>query len=258
MIEGSAEILENVPRGSGVFRMSLDFPGLSRAAAPGRFVMVKVAEGLDPLLRRPFSIHDALPDGTVALLYKVVGRGTEILSRKKAGERLSVLGPLGAGFNVEGIAGPVCLVGGGMGVAPLVFLARVLGRMNITGKVLLGGRSACDVFCADVFSGLGFETIISTDDGSLGCCGFVTSPLGDVFNNESGKPAVFACGPHGMLKAVAVLCMENNVPCQVSLESVMACGMGACLGCALPRPGGGNFHVCTDGPVMDAKRLFAA
>ena len=255
MIEGRAEILENAPKGPGVFRILLHLPALARNAAPGQFVMARVSDGLDPLLRRPFSIHDVFPDGSFALLYKVVGRGTEILSEKRAGELLDVLGPLGKGFGLSDQKGLVCIVGGGIGAAPLVFLARALARKGISGRVLLGGRTGSDVLCADVFSSLGFETRIATDDGSQGCCGFVTGLLEDDLTSPNPPEKVFGCGPHAMLEAVARICLSNKVPCEISLESVMACGMGACLGCALPRPEGGHFHVCADGPVMDASKL---
>lgn len=255
MIEGRARILENAPMGGSVFRMKLHFPAMAREASPGRFVMLRVSEGADPLLRRPFSIHDAFSDGSLAILYKVVGRGTGILAEKRAGEELDVLGPLGRGFGLEGLNGPVLIVGGGIGAAPLVFLARELAQKGISGRVLLGGRTGADILCADVFSSLGFEMKIATDDGSQGFCGFVTRLLEDELAPAHPPEKVFACGPHAMLEAVAATCMARKVPCEISLESAMACGMGACLGCALPRPEGGHFHVCIDGPVMDAGRL---
>ncbi len=252
MFEKRVKIKKNEELGPGYFRMELDCPEIAAAGAPGQFVMVRVTEALSPLLRRPFSISDVDAGGSIALLIRVVGEGTRILSEKKAGESVDVLGPLGKGFDIGGLSGPALLVGGGIGAAPLIFLARRLAEKGVPGRVLLGGRTAADILCAPVFESLGMEAETATEDGSLGRKGLVTELLAQALTPGASAFTVFSCGPEGMLKAVAGMCRRSGAACQLSLEAAMACGMGACLGCATPRSGGGYLHVCTDGPVVSA------
>lgn len=248
-----AEILAMRGLTEDVFHCTLRAPRIAAAARPGQFVMVRVSEGLDPLLRRPFSLHRVEGD-TLGLLFKVVGKGTALLAAARAGEWLSVLGPLGRGFS-QGSEAANLLVGGGMGIAPLLFLAWRLrqDRPEQALVVLLGARHRREVASlVDDFASLGCVVHVATDDGSLGHHGLVT----DLFDRApAGKHRVAACGPWPMLRAVARHCRERGHACEVSLETMMACGLAACLGCAVPRPGGGYAHVCRDGPVFAAREV---
>ncbi len=236
-----------------IFRLSLDAPKIAAAAQPGQFVMVRTGESLDPLLRRPFSIHKVIGE-TVALLYKVVGKGTRVLTSLGPGDSVDVVGPLGRGFDLDG-PGPRCLVGGGMGIAPLYFLARQILQQD-TGPnppILLGARTRAELqVLADEFTELGFVVLTATDDGSLGHHGLVTELLDDILHRVR---LVQVCGPVPMMRTVARQCDRARVPCQVSLETHMACGLGACLGCTCPAREGGYKHVCKDGPVLSADEV---
>lgn len=237
-------------------RLSLECPDIARAARPGQFVMIRTGVGKDPLLRRPFSIHQTTSQGQIQIYFKVVGRGTEILAHVKKGEMISVFGPLGKGFRIAESA-PSCLIGGGLGIAPMLFLAKRISQIkNDCSKdlIILGGRSRHEVEpLIDDFQQLGIRIVAVTDDGSYGQHGLVT----DVFNSHD-LPAdcvVYCCGPEPMMARIGGLCKKRHLRCQVSVESVMACGMGACLGCSKPTKSGVYAHVCLDGPVFDAEDM---
>jgi dihydroorotate dehydrogenase electron transfer subunit len=233
-----------------IYRLILQAPDIAGAAHPGQFVMVRVADRFDPLLRRPFSIHQQSADGTIGLLFKALGRGTDILANAAEGERLDLVGPLGRGFDLAHKQ-PVCLIGGGMGIAPLYFLAK---RLLITGRVpgqdyvLLGARMRKEVsLLADEFRELGYTVQVATDDGSMGHHGFIPELLGPVL---PAVVRVYTCGPRPMMKAIVSRCQRADVSCQVSLETHMACGLGACLGCTVEGVEGNYVHVCKQGPVF--------
>ncbi|MFZ4395690.1 MAG: dihydroorotate dehydrogenase electron transfer subunit [Kiritimatiellia bacterium] len=234
----------------------LHAPEIAHTARPGQFIHLRVT-GLEPsALRRPFSIYHAAGD-LVSVLYKTVGRGTEQLSRLRAGDTLSVMGPLGNGFPIEtGCRTPI-LVAGGYGVAPLVFLAR---HLPTRGIVMIGGRTAADILCADDFIDLGWEVRIATLDGSRGTTGLVTVLLDDWFARHAMQPATFyACGPDGMLRAVGERATRTGAHAWLSLDKHMVCGVGACLACVqrLRRPDGTTWiaRVCRDGPVFAAQEI---
>jgi dihydroorotate dehydrogenase electron transfer subunit len=225
------------------------------AAEPGQFAMVKVSDGIDPLLRRPFSIHRMLAGdaGEFELLFRAVGSGTRLLARAQVGDRVDVLAPLGRGFRL--VEGRPLLVGGGVGVAPLLFLAEALLHQGAAPKLLLGGRADRDILCHDDFACLAVPYALATEDGSLGEPGLVTRLLeGELGDREAGT-TVYACGPSPMLAAVAALCHAAGVSCQVSLEAHMACGVGACLGCVVPGTREPYLRVCKEGPVFDADEI---
>lgn len=250
-----AEIVHQEALGPQIFRMTLRAPEIAAAARPGQFVMVRVAEGHDPLLRRPFSIHQTTDAGLVRILYKVLGKGTAILADMTPGKHLNLVGPLGRGFD-QSRAESVCLVGGGMGMAPLYFLAKdILRRMRIPRPVvLLGARTAAEIVrLARDFADLGLEPHVATDDGTMGHHGTVVGLL-PVHLDPGQQWSICTCGPHPMMKAVATTCRQHDWKCQVSLETMMACGISACLGCAVPAAdlAGPYLHVCKDGPVFEA------
>jgi len=255
-------ILWNKEVGPRLYRMGLGAPAMAAGAVPGCFVMVRVPGRSAPLLRRPFSVHGLIGDGEdpagLEILYRVVGPGTARLAECVAGGTLDVLGPLGRGFRLAGPSDRVIIVGGGMGAAPLVFLARTLvSRWGAAGDmtVFIGAGCEADIIGAEIFQELGADTVITTDDGSCGRHCLVTSPLEEYV--EGHRPdVVYACGPTAMLKCVAQLTAVRGIPCQISVETMMACGVGACLGCALESTGRGTYlHACTDGPVFDATRV---
>lgn len=253
-------VVRNESLGSDIYRLTVNGPQIAKQALPGQFVMVQTAPGQDPLLRRPFSIHQVFDNGNIQILFKVVGRGTRIIANLKEGDSLSVLGPLGKGFRAVSPDSNICMVGGGMGIAPLLFLGKWLLNNGLTGKLvaLLGARSAEEVNqLADDFNRLNINTAIATDDGSLGHHGLVTDLMKtELKSNE--KWQVLTCGPYPMMRGVVAICKELSYPCQVSMETMMACGMGACLGCAISKPNDLNSyqHVCKDGPVFDMSEII--
>jgi len=244
-----------------VVRLTFDAPDIAAAALPGQFVMIQIGPGEDPLLRRPFSIHQTSNDGSLQILFKVVGRGTGLLAQRLVGEQLSILGPLGKGF-VLGEPGAACLIGGGMGIAPMLFLASRFSQqslldeaLRVMPRVILGARNRQELepLVAD-FQKLGIEVLAATDDGSFGHHGLVTDVLKGL--NLTRDFTVYSCGPRPMMAAIHHLCLKEKISCQVSVETVMACGMGACLGCAVPLRTGGYGHACSDGPVFDSGDLL--
>jgi len=249
-----ATVVENQQVATDIFRIIFT---AAIPAAPGQFLMLRAGEGLDPLLRRPFSLHGAAADGTWAVLYRVVGKGSAWLSRRRPGEKISVLGPLGNGFTLShpGRDRRICLVGGGMGVAPLPFLAeKLLAAGNQHVSVFLGFRSRADMVCVDQLKKLsGCSVELATDDGSAGHHGLVT----DLLDRASlRQPFLHVCGPLPMMRAVAGLAAARGWPGEASLETMMACGMSACLGCAIPKKNNqGYWHACKDGPVLDMESI---
>ncbi len=238
------------------YRLTLEAPRISAAAQPGQFIMAACGTTFDPLLRRPISIHQISPEArTLQLLFKVVGRGTELLSTSQPGDVVSLIGPLGRGFHLANEA-PVCLVGGGIGTAPLLFLAKKILAQPVSPDscvVFLGARTAAEASqFATAFIELGCEVRIATDDGSLGHHGLVSDLLPPYLPTAK---KVYVCGPFAMMASIASLCHNAAVPCEVSLEAHMACGLGACLGCTIQGAEGLYKHVCKHGPVFNAEEV---
>jgi dihydroorotate dehydrogenase electron transfer subunit len=217
--------------------------------------MVHAGKGYDPLLRRPFSVHQVVEGGLVQILVKVIGTGTEAIASMEVGCNMDVLGPFGRGFAIASDYQHI-LVGGGIGIAPLIFLAKSMLR-NIEPssiKVLLGARTGSEITTLkDDFESMGLEVTAITEDGSLGQKGLVTELMADI---QQENPMFYSCGPYPMLRAAVTICRENNWSCQVSMETMMACGLAACLGCAVMRADmKGYLHVCKDGPVFNADEV---
>lgn len=258
--EEQAEILRQEQLTPEIFRLTLQAPEIACCARPGQFVMIRTSTCYDPLLRRPLSIHQTIGNTQVQLLYKVVGKGTRLLASMRPGQQLSLTGPLGRGFDVAKKSA-ICLIGGGMGIAPLYFLAREILRATDAIPqcvVLLGARTAGELGpLPRDFRDIGVtQTHIATDDGSLGHHGFVVELLPQHLDVKQ-KWTVCTCGPHPMMKGVVRECRKQGWECQVSLETMMACGISACLGCAVPRAdlSGPYLHVCKDGPVFKAEEV---
>ena len=216
--------------------------------APGQFVMVRVPSDA-AFIRRPFGVA-GFENGACEICFKVIGAGTQSLANAKAGDRVSVLGPLGNGFEIADAKKHV-LVAGGYGIGPIVGLAR---HMLAEGKECIigyGAASSEHLLYMDVLKNLGCELRITTEDGSEGTKGLVTDVLKDV----SSDSAIYCCGPDGLSKAMAELGEKNGSRVQVSLEKYMACGLGLCLGCVCESVDGRNLRVCREGPVFDASKL---
>ncbi len=242
----------------GCYEMQVRVPAISREARPGQFVHVRPGTTLDPLLRRPLSLYDVDPGtDSITLLYKVVGRGTDLLKRVKPREYVDIMGPLGRGFTLPDPALSTLLVGGGMGVAPLVFLARMLKERGNGVRALYGvGQAAAATVYEGKFAELGVCSRVATMDGSLGFKGTVIELLHDEVDPGQVN-MIYSCGPEVMMKAVASYAYRYGIAGEVSLEEYMACGVGACLGCArkLKADDSQYVQVCKDGPVFAISRL---
>jgi dihydroorotate dehydrogenase electron transfer subunit len=238
-------------------RFVVEAPDVGRIAQPGQFVMVKVSEGTAPLLRRPLGLHDADANG-FELFFRIAGQGTALLAKKRPGDRLDVIGPLGRGFTVAPGGRTSWLVGGGRGIAPLYFLARALKTAGARPVVFYGGRNLAEIPLRDRLEHAGFELLCSTDDGGFGFAGFVTA-LVEKELAGTAPDIVYACGPDPMMKTLAKTLAKRGVPAEFSLESIMGCGVGACWGCVHRiRDGSGDgwVKICEEGPVFPGERIL--
>ncbi len=250
-----APILRQEQVAPGCWLLDFRCPEIAVSALPGQFVMVRTADGFDPLLRRPFSLHMVRGE-TISILYRVVGRGTELLSHKGPGDAVDVVGPLGQGFSLDRDSGTVVMVAGGLGIAPLAYLAQRTRERFPSRRMMLfyGTRTQEEMVPLDVFQAAGVEVNPATEDGSRGERGFITDVVSARLS--SLEDAVFrVCGPHPMVKALDSVLSDRRQVVEVSLEALMACGLGACLGCAVATRGGYR-HVCQDGPVFRLEELF--
>ena len=242
--------------GPAVYQMKLECPEVAKEAKPGQFITVKCEEGI--LLWRPFSIAGVEEGRFISLFYKTVGPGTEWLAQAQEGDILDLRGPLGGnGFTINSEIKNSILVAGGIGIAPLIFLSRSLCSLgNPEPLFLIGAKDGFSI----IWPPLEYKIAgvrIATEDGSLGYRGTVTELLENTLSAKQ-LPAdtrmIYAVGPRPMLKVVAEIAKEHQIPCEVSLETIMACGVGACLGCAISTTSG-NQRVCKDGPVFDAAKV---
>jgi dihydroorotate dehydrogenase electron transfer subunit len=261
-----ATILFNQELSPSYRRIGLLAPEFGGGFRAGQFVMVRPPQVQDPLLPRAFSIYRvSSPAGgpAVEMLYKIVGKGTQCLARMEPGQPLEILGPLGNGFTLPGDGEQGILVAGGIGVPPIAALACELSRQpSAIGhqQVFLGGRTAEDILCLEDFETAGAEVHVTTEDGSQGHRGLITDLLEPFLRAASGGPVtIYTCGPAGMLAAVARLAERHDARCQTSVEANMACGFGACMGCAVEArsaTGAPAYRlVCKEGPVFDSREL---
>ncbi|MBE0478467.1 dihydroorotate dehydrogenase electron transfer subunit [Candidatus Aerophobetes bacterium] len=253
------KVLSNRCIKPGHFRLAFRVPVSFPEAVPGQFVHIKVGEGPVPLLRRPFSISNYTP-GKIQIIYAVVGQGTKILSHAKRGDYLDMLGPAGKGFCICEEAKTHLLIGGGMGAAPLVFLARKIlkkVKKDSSISVFLGFKTKQEIILKEEFaknSIIGLQ--IATEDGSFGYRGLVSELFEDYLKkiSSTSKFSIYACGPLQMLKTVARLSFDYDIFSQVSMEEIICCGVGACRGCVI-KGTAGYMRVCQEGPVFDAKKI---
>ena len=247
------------PLAAGMWRMVLSTPlWQGDDPCPGQFIMLRVAEGSDPLLARPFGISGfgRKEEGAdVEIMYRVVGRGTRAMERWRPGQPATFLGPLGRGFVLPPEGTASLLVAGGVGLPPLLALVRKMEALGRAGELsLIYGEASSDRLVdlgTDLFPGL--ETATCTEDGSCGTRGLVTGLL-EAKNNGQGRH-LFVCGPNPMMKAVMDLTVHRCLSAQYSLEARMACGFGVCSGCAAKLASGNYVRVCREGPVFDGSEL---
>jgi dihydroorotate dehydrogenase electron transfer subunit len=261
-----AEVVECenlAPAHPGHFRLIINSEFIASIARPGQFVHI-LPESAELMLRRPISIMSVDKSiHTVSVIFRVIGEGTNILSKLNAGDIVDTIGPLGNGFEIDPHS-PAVIIGGGVGIPPLVFLAEKLKSSGFSTdpnqkksmRVFLGARDQETLVCLKEFRALGIRPTITTEDASEGMPGFVTDAL-RAGHNYSGD-IVYACGPLPMLRAVSKWADEWGLKCFISMENKLGCGFGACLGCSIPVRDGDNVHyerVCVEGPAFDSKRV---
>jgi len=254
----TAKIITHI-QASGICTMNIFAPEIANMAKPGHFVMVYLDKG-EHLLPRPISIYDADKiEGCITLVYAIVGAGTKIMSQWPPGHNLRVLGPLGNGFdmeteikqqNVSSINKKVALVGGGIGTAPLFFLAKELNEINVPMDIFLGFRQSTPRLSRS-FENLSDSLTIVTEEGGGKNIGYVT----DFLPSAPDYFCIFSCGPTPMFKALAQYAKTHNIPCQISVEERMACGLGACKGCVVKTQTGYQL-CCESGPVFDSREVL--
>lgn len=246
------EVTQNLHITNDYFAIHLKCPVSLPQILPGQFAEVLVSNSTTTYLRRPFSFYDVdYEQNVLSLLIKKIGDGTVALSKLKEGDILNLIYPLGNSFSLpEGKK--ALLIGGGVGIAPMLLLSKLLYEKEFQPDVLIGGRTLNDIVEPEKYKPFG-EVFITTDDGSAGEKGMVTQH--SLFSDNVKKYSIiYACGPDPMMKAVARVASENDIPCEISLENTMACGIGACL-CCVVETIDGNKTTCIDGPVFDTRKL---
>lgn len=264
MIDEQVCFLTNEAVAEDFYLARLEAPYIAARIEPGQFVNIEVSTSVFPLLRIPLSVCAVNSDaGIIDILYEDMGSKTRLLSQCGPGDKTRCLGPLGKGFAIPSAGSRAILVGGGIGVPPMLYWGLTLGQRNCPVTLLVGARSRGKHLPDHLLAPAAAVVRRATDDGSLGHAGLVTDLLRDELLGE-GDCTVYCCGPHGMMQAVAAVCREFQVPCQVSLEEYMACGIGICVGCAVELEGEDEIsssdytrygRVCVDGPVFDAQKV---
>lgn len=261
MLVEAGVVVENNILSDDVRCMVIHAPQVAAKARPGQFVMVKNENG-GTFLRRPFGIADVNPvQGRILIIYRVLGKGTQELAAMEEAMEISVEGPLGKGFSFAGdnSGEKTLLIGGGLGIAPLIYTARQLAMDNPDNKpvFLLGIRSEQELFWQEFLQDFTEKIYITTNDGTAGMKGFAIDALPAVLGDYDIKH-IKICGPNIMMEGLAKKAMAENIECQVSLEKRMACGIGVCLGCTFQGLASGKrWKICHDGPVFPAQEVFA-
>jgi dihydroorotate dehydrogenase electron transfer subunit len=247
----SLQVIENKNLTHDIYTLELSSATLLPEIKPGQFVQAKVEGSPDTFLRRPLSVHDVnYEKKTIKLLIQIAGKGTRKLSQLNPGDYLNIIYPLGNSFTLPQKGQKILLAGGGCGVAPLLFLGRYLKNESFIPDILLGFRNSERIIEYNEYAEIG-KVYITTEDGSTGEKGFITDhPI----LAEQKFDIVYCCGPDPMMKAIAKYCRKNNTDCEVSLENLMGCGIGACL-CCVVETVKGNICTCIDGPVFNIKTL---
>lgn len=254
MFQVKADVISKEEISPGVFNLTLISPEISRSAKPGQFVHVLCGDQNDKfLLRRPFSIHRVVPGRAFEILFQVVGGGTDKLSRVRIHDALDIIGPLGTGFKYSPEIKSALLLAGGLGVAPLLFLAEELTENNVMFYAMLGAKTRTKLLRYIDFKRLAKKTFAATEDGSFGHDGTVVALLNRTVH-QLRPQVIYACGPEKMLQKISETAEDFGIDCQVSIETKMACGIGACLGCTYATKQGFKL-TCKDGPVFNGRDI---
>ncbi len=253
-----AELVKKEQLKPDIYKFSVKAPSIVETAKPGNFIEIRVTDQTEPFLRRPISIYNLdRENGILEFIFQVKGKGTDILAKREVGSQIDIIGPVGYGTFQYADYEKIAIIGGGIGVFPLYELAKCAKAENKEVTTYLGFRSKDFVVLKEEFKKVSNQLILTTDDGSYAEKGFAINYLEK--DIEAGKiDSIYACGPLPMLRAVQKLALEKEIPCQVSLEEKMACGLGVCLGCAVktaksPKDAPEYWHVCKAGPVFQAK-----
>lgn len=252
-LQGMYKVVSNKKLCPKFYCLAFDAPNVAKKTIPGQFVHIRTNEGFEPFFRRPFSVYRA--QKYVEIFYEVVGPGTKLLSQKKKGDSIDVLGPVGTPFTMpsKDIKQAV-MIGGGIGIAPFLALSDVLKKKKVEMIVLYGGRSKEHVYPMKEFKENGCKVFISTDDGSIGVKGRVSELFSKIDCNPK-TTMIYTCGPHAMMEAVQKFAKQNHLKGEAACEEVMACALGACLGCSI-KTTSGYKTVCYEGPVFDLQEVI--
>ncbi len=254
-------LVERIPLDGPYTTLTFRHPVVAKEARAGQFVMIKAGLSADPPLRRPFSILATDAEaGTFSLFLKAVGPGSSALAELAPGELAQCLGPLGRPFDLPPAGVEALMAAGGYGIAPFFMLSRELAGAGRAGRVFYGGRTRADLQVREAFEALGVPLVAATEDGSLGHRGRVTEPLEGYLDAARLPVHLYACGPDAMLHAVARIAVARGLPCQVSLDPWMGCGVGTCLGCVVwiqrAQEARAKYRcACTEGPVFDSRAV---
>ena len=253
-----AELVKKEKLLEGLYKFSVNAKEIVEKAQAGNFIEIRINENLDPFLRRPISIYNLdKENGILEFIFQVKGKGTELLAKKKEGDKIDIIGPLGNGtFKYEEYKN-IAVIGGGIGIFPLYELSKQANNASKKVHTYLGFRNKDLVTLEKEFNAVSTTLTITTDDGSYKNSGFAINYL-ERDLKEKNIDCIYACGPLPMLKAVKKMAEEKNIPCHISLEEKMGCGMGVCLGCAVQTAASSDenpqyLHVCKAGPVFDSK-----
>jgi len=260
-----AQVLRNETCAEGIYRIRFECHELARNSKPGQFINIRITDTYTPLLRRPFSIHRVdIDDGWVEILFDIRGKGTWILSQVQPKECLNILGPLGNAFTTDENKTVHLFVGGGLGIAPFLFLCQSFKEKRMSIKGFYGTKTHHQLCCLDDFAALGVPLHITTEDGSRGNKGFITERLEDYLMthlDDANKTVILSCGPAAMLRKIQNLSEKWGIDTQLSLETIMACGVGICVGCAVETRNRKQDEehyqlVCKSGPIFSAEEVI--
>lgn len=259
MIKDSQALITQKESWDNYYLLSLKSTVIAHQAKPGQFIMVRINPQPYPLLRRPFSIHDRDKEN-IEIFFQKTGLGTTLLAQKEINDSLDILGPLGKGFRVDsGLKGKtVFLVGGGRGIAPFYFLAQELAALGAVVKIFYGAKSLSDLCLRDKFEKNGFKLFYSTEDGSLGFKGLVSDLLVEKLQDFIPE-FMYSCGPEAMMKKIAQIAIDKEIPAEFSLESILGCGFGVCWSCVRRIRKDGQetwLKICEEGPVFSKEEII--
>ena len=254
MTRGSfSKVLENERLRKRFYLLKLEAPSVALDCRPGQFVMLRYRSPAWPYLNRPFSIYDSDGDSVVEIVYEVVGKATALMAEMKRDDKVDIIGPLGTTFTPVDDCLRVIAVAGGIGMPPLGFYCRRYATACESMALVVGAKTGADLLVPVGLMGEGVDVISYTEDGSKGRRGLATDGLSELLKEPEVDPSsvrIIACGPKMMLGAVHRMAETAGIACEVSVEEMMACGVGACMSCAVPAAAGGYLHACKDGPVV--------